>query len=275
MHCMITAVLVMDCMIVNGRPKPMASADPRSSGAGRTRGFHQAPRAYATMRVVAPRSIDARDLLVRTVQALAARAGGPQRPPRRDAAPQAHRAAGLRQRRAVLGRLRPRRDLPDPVHSRRGGVRAVLAGRAGRRRGHADRRRVLPPERARLSQRGRGLRGRVGQPRAAGRADRGQCAAGRLCAHRGGLHLLRRAVRRVRGRAARGTRGLPRRDAGGRAHGDQSAGGPGVRRDLRHSHLRLHGRDFGDGGLGFLALPVRRPAAGGERAVRPRARGGL
>ena len=79
---------------------------------------------------------------------------------------------------------------------RRRGLRLVVEDRHRGRAGDAHRGRVLPADRARLPQRRRRLRGGHRQPRADGRRDRGQRAARRLRAHRGGVDLVGRAVRR-------------------------------------------------------------------------------
>ena len=94
-------------------------------------------------------------------------------PARRDAAPEADRAAGLRQRRAVVRRLRARRDLPDAVGRRAVGVRRSPGRSASPSPSSCRRGRVLPAERACLPQRRRRLRGRDGQPRADRRPDVG------------------------------------------------------------------------------------------------------
>src|ERR687890_175399 len=83
----------------------------------------------------------------RHLQADPGRAQAALEPARRDAAPQAHRAAGVRQRRLVLGGLRPRRGVHHAVGGRLLGVPVVLADRRRGRPGDADRRRVVPPER--------------------------------------------------------------------------------------------------------------------------------
>src|SRR3954454_10719809 len=84
---------------------------------------------------------------------------------RRDVAVQADRAAGLRERRPLFGGLRPRGGLHHVVGRRGLGVRLLLEDRHLRRRRDADGGRVVPAERARLSQRRRRLRGRDRQPR--------------------------------------------------------------------------------------------------------------
>src|SRR3954452_20738301 len=76
---------------------------------------------------------------------------------RRDVAVQADRAAGLRERRPLLGGLRPRGGLHHVVGRRGLGVRLLLEDRYLRRRRDADGGRVVPAERARLSQRRRRL----------------------------------------------------------------------------------------------------------------------
>ena len=135
-----------------------------------------------------------------------------QRQAGRHAVAQADRPAGLRQRRAVLGGLRPGRNLHHPLGRRPLGLRVLLEGRPGGRRRHADDRRVLPAERARLPLRRRRLRGRDDQHRLVRGADRGQRPARRLRPHRGGLGVLRRAERDL-GAA------LHQRPRGGRGHG--------------------------------------------------------
>ena len=140
----------------------------------------------------------------RVAQAAARRPRHAQRPARRDAAAQADRPAGLRQRRPVVGRLRPGRDLPDPV-----GRRAVGATHFSWKIGLARRRRH-----ARRSSRPTGRTCTPTPPAAAttrwprptsgpsAGPDRGQRPAGRLRPDRRGVDLLRRAERR-RGAAVR------------------------------------------------------------------------
>ena len=129
----------------------------------------------------------------RRLQADPARPQAAEHAARRDAAAQADRAAGLRQRRAVVGGLRAGRDLHHAVAwpaSRRtpapGRSRIAVAA------GDADRGGVVPAERARLPQRRRRLRGRDGQPRPERRRHGGQRAARRLRADRRGVDLVRR-----------------------------------------------------------------------------------
>src|ERR1700742_4991593 len=72
-------------------------------------------------------------------------------------AAQADRLAGVRFRRAVLGGLRPRRDLSDALGGRAGGVLVDTVDRAGGGGGDAGRGGQLPAERACLSFRRRRL----------------------------------------------------------------------------------------------------------------------
>ena len=127
-----------------------------------------------------------------------ARTSRPQRQARPHAPAEAHRAAGVRVGRALVGGVRARRDPADALARRDGGARHLAVGRSGRRRGDARRRRVLPAERARLPVRRRRLRGRDDQPGQERRRHRRQRAAGRLRAHRRGVDLVGRPVRGVR-----------------------------------------------------------------------------
>ncbi|CAA9294613.1 MAG: Uncharacterized amino acid permease, GabP family, partial [uncultured Friedmanniella sp.] len=212
---------------------------------------------------------------VRHQQAAAGRAEAPQQPDGRDPAAQADRPARLRLRRAVLGRLRARRDPADAVAGRSGRLRVLLEGRHRGRGGDAGGRRLLPAERARLPLRRRRLRGGHGEPRAQRRPHGGQRADGRLRPHRRGLDLLRGAERQVGAAAAlpRRARGAGRLRRGRRADGAQPARGPGVGRVVRPAHLLLHVRRAHHGGLRAVPdLRARRAAAGREREVRHRGR---
>ncbi|CAA9314232.1 MAG: Uncharacterized amino acid permease, GabP family, partial [uncultured Nocardioidaceae bacterium] len=204
--------------------------------------------------------------------------GGPQAPVEPagpDPAPQAHRAAGVRQRRAVLGGLRPRRGLHHAVGRGHLGVRLLLAGRARRRPGDGDRGGVVPPERARLPQRRRGLRGGDGQPRPDRRGHRRQRPARRLRPDRRGVGLLGRAERGRRAAVRLRSRGDLRLPARPRAHRAQPPRRAGVGRAVRHPHLRLHAGGPRDGGVGCAAAVQRHARPGGERVVAAPAGGGL
>ena len=86
----------------------------------------------------------------RRLQADPAGAQAPQLAARRDAAAQADRAPGVRQRRAVVGGLRPGRDLHHARGRRRVDLRLVVEDRPRGRPGDADRGRVVPADGARL-----------------------------------------------------------------------------------------------------------------------------
>ena len=111
-----------------------------------------------------------------------------------------------------------------------------------RRRRHARRRRVLPAERARLPLRWRRLRGRHHQPRAQGRADRGQRAARRLRPDRRGVDLLGRPERRGGARLHPRARGDRRGRPGRPAHRDEPARRARVGHGLRPPGLPVHGQ---------------------------------
>ena len=112
----------------------------------------------------------------RCLQADPAGTQAAQLPAGRDAAPQADRPPRLRQRRAVLGGLRPGRDLHHAGRGRGLGVRLVVEDRPRRRPGDAHGGGVLPADRARLPQRRRRLRGRDRQPRRRRAGDHGRAA---------------------------------------------------------------------------------------------------
>ncbi|CAA9329095.1 MAG: Uncharacterized amino acid permease, GabP family, partial [uncultured Nocardioidaceae bacterium] len=192
-----------------------------------------------------------------------------------DPPPQTHRVAGVRQRRVVVGGLRPRRGLHHALGGRRLGVRLLLAGRPRGRARDAHRRRVVPPERARLPLRRRRLRGRHRQPRTDRRGHRRQCAARRLRPHRRGVDLLGGAERRVGAAVRLRTRGDVRLPARGAARRAEPARRAGVRRVLRGPHLRLHDRDPRHGGVGGDPADQRRPGPCRERRPGPEAGEGL
>ena len=103
----------------------------------------------------------------------------------------------------------------------------------GGRRPAGDRRRLLPPDLPRLSERRRRLRGQPREPRRERLADRRLGAADRLRAH--GRRLGRRRRRRdhQRGPGAAAARGRAVARLRRRAHGRQPARGQGVRARLR------------------------------------------
>src|SRR6478609_9002889 len=101
----------------------------------------------------------------RRVEAGAARPQAAQLAAGGDPAAQAHRPAGVRERRAVVRGLRPGRDPHHAVAGRRVGVRLVLEDRHRGRVRDGRGGRVLPPDRARLPERRWRLRGRDRQPR--------------------------------------------------------------------------------------------------------------
>ncbi len=143
------------------------------------------------------------------------------------------------------------------------------------RGGDADRRRVVPPERARLPERRWRLRGRHRQPRADRRRHGGRRAAGRLRADRGGVDLVGRPERRVGDPGVLRARGGRGRDPGAGPDGDEPARRPGVGDAVRDPDLRLHDRHHRDGALRPAAGPDRRPAPGRERAPHHHARARL
>ena len=103
------------------RPQPMITTCTTADAIG-----HGACPAWASLPLVG-----VGDVFKRVVLGQASCAA----PSRRDAAAQAHGAAGLRQRRAVVGGLRARRDLHHAGAGRRVGLRLVLEDRPRRRRG--------------------------------------------------------------------------------------------------------------------------------------------
>ncbi len=162
-----------------------------------------------------------------------------QRPTRRDAAAQAAGDAGLLLGPALIGRLRDRAD-PPRARSRRPRAPAPDAvGRGRRRRAACDRRRLLPPDLPRLSERRRRLRGQPRQPRRERLPDRGLGAADRLRAHGGGLGRRRSRRDHERGARACPVRGRVVARLRRRPRGGEPARGQGVRARLRPADLRL------------------------------------
>ena len=196
---------------------------------------------------------------------------------RRDAAAQADRAAGVRQRRAVLGGLRPGRDLPHPGASPASrptpspgrsacAVALVMLVVVG----------VLPAERARLPQRRRRLRGRHRQPR---RRRPGSTVASALLVD----YVLTVAVSIssaaqyagvARSTSLQGHEVTVAVVAVVAAHrAAQPARRPRVGHGVRRPDLRVHGRDPRHGGLrASSGCVVRTPAGRREPHLRPERR---
>ena len=189
------------------------------------------------------RSIPRRGRHDQRAQTRRGRPARPQRPPRRHAAAQEDRAAGLRQRRPVLGRrTRPRRSCSSSPSaacrsstSRRGSrvgvvMLMLVVVACYRQNVHAY------PERRRR------LRGRHHEPRRQVRADRRERADRRLRADRRGLGLGRGGELPLGGAVA----GLAPGAAGGARrrghHAAEPARRPRVRHRLRDPDLRVPGR---------------------------------
>ena len=175
----------------------------------------------------------------------------------RDPAAQADRPAGVRFRRAVVGRLCAERDLPDAVAGGCHGLRLQLEGRAAGVVGHAGGGRVLPAERARLPLRWRRLRGGHHQPRSQRRPDGRRGPPRRLRPDGRGVDLLGRPVRGLGHLRAARSRGHCRGDRGHPDHRGEPARGQGVGDGLRHTHLRLHDLDPRHGRVGRVPDAVR------------------
>ncbi len=164
----------------------------------------------------------------------------PQRHPRGDVAAEVARPADLRQRPAVLGRLRDPGDPADPLDRRPGLPRAGSVDRAGGRGAAHRRRHLLPPGGARLSQRGRLVRGHRAQPRPLGGAGRSRGADGRLHHDRGRVGLLRRGQHHLRRPTAERPPAPARRRLHRGADGDEPARPARIRPRFRRPHLPVH-----------------------------------
>jgi hypothetical protein len=177
----------------------------------------------------------------RAPQADSRRSGTAQRPAARDSAAQADRAASLRQRRTLVSRVRTAGDLAGPIRGRPVVLSLQPLDRGRGRVADAGGGRLLPAERPCLSQRGRRLRDRLGQPRPECRADSRQCSVRGLRADRRGVRVLRSRLPRVAGRLLR-----PASGAGRPAHCSdldvhELARRPRIRNRLLDPDLCVHG----------------------------------
>ena len=151
-------------------------------------------------------------------------------------------AADLRLRPALVGRLR---DRGGAGRARRGLGRrraTCVPGLDRDRRAARDRRALVPPDGARLPERGRRVHRREGEPRQAPEPRRGGSAADRLHPHRRGLGRRRRARAHVCGDEPAGPRARRCRSAASRDHDRQPARRSRGGDPLRDPDLRVRRR---------------------------------